>query len=1557
MSDAAAENESKSDSQSKPPSPTAKRPRKKRGWLFRIARGLFVFVLSIVLLLAGAVFYLTTDSGKGFVKQKLTAGLQKRFNGTISIDSLDYELLGPISIGGFKVQDKEGRTAIAVGELTLALAWKELGGPVVPIDSFVLRDVSVDIIKNEDGSSNLTNIFISKPIEKTIDIRKLTVENIDVSISNADGSKTRVNDLGIAGSVRTTPASKNFSVLLDPITLSVGIEKPTGLSVGVEAIKTGVKLELLEGKGTVTVLPLSAEVAAEIPKLGKRSFPVRWEGVTLTLGAEGLDVSLGKLALDAVSLAAVNVHGALEDGALKGAPAGEVVGLHLDAAKLNEFLGRELLKHDVDLGTRIREEGGEPRIDLAVNSGKAQVKLLGKLNASRSDSPVHDVSVTVTDVDTTELLVDPEGKVPPIKIASLSLQANGSGKSAEAIDTRAKLKLTDVSVRGVPIQSVDGDLQLKGNAVTIESLNVAALGQKLRASGTFDRASKEVDATVLLSGDVGQLLSELAAAGVPISTKLPLRTVELPEDDLHIKVKGAVGGNLRVTAGATALKALGGKVGLRADVSLRKGDPEKNEKSLVLEGGEADIDVTGLRLSSILALRGRYLPKALGLDAGINLHVKAKGTRAEPILDLRADVTTSRKDGGRRARAELVAHVDPRTARLTLDARDAATREAFLTIAGEVPIVLNETDRKLDDSRPFDVRLSLPNRALSELLTFVPPSALEGKKLPQADIEASVHAFGSFANPSGSVKLSAKGPLLAPDNPKLVSKLSLEGELTPGPKTSADFAGELAVFIDAASERTVSSKLALHLPYSVAQGGLNALTYDAKVDVGPLDLSKLPDVEKLARVRAIGGKVSAKAHVHGNRRDLLAELTLDAAGLLNKLNPARSGGEGPLALKLQADLGGEATTINLATTLEGEPLAAITGSLGVAGTGLLARIKQGLDPALNLELTIPERSLASFAALSGKAQSLPGRLSGTGKLHGSAKNVLANVDLQVNAVPMWSGTDGGARIKLDVGSEQLSAVVGWGSGKEPPLKLVANVPREALKGFSDSGAPLPIHAGLEGDQVDLRDLLPKLVSEKLPVEPSGKLNANLKAEVELEKLEGKTVVKQGGLDGLLKLSGNVPIPGTKRVVSDLLLELAAQGDVVTLQQLSAKESDQQEKNRTLKISGVINLTKLKPQTAKLRIEASKWLLFGTKNIGMADAPRGTLSADVRVEADLSKPIRAVQIDVDKLEALFPDRFEKAHQPEDVHAGDLIDVTGNESERGKLPVPASVTERLAKERAAKEAPTDAASAAEPTGTDISLRVHPGARVFQAPIDFTTSGQLNVAIRGSERTIRGKLTMSKGELSLGGGVHPLTAGSFVFDDAHPAGNVDLTFEKKLDPWALRGISEKSAGQSLKIHMTGPLSDRKTVISGAGSPGGLFDVLAMHNEGRERFVSGPDMPESVTVDFPQHQGLLVLSFIAVNLPHLLFLDRVSGWGDPYDQHRAYGRIENYDAERFFADGDARFKATMRPEGIGRSDAEVEVDYLFTNEPRLMFGVGVAAGSRGGGGPGLMLEWSSTD
>ena len=80
---------------------------------------------------------------------------------------------------------------------------------------------------------------------------------------------------------------------------------------------------------------------------------------------------------------------------------------------------------------------------------------------------------------------------------------------------------------------------------------------------------------------------------------------------------------------------------------------------------------------------------------------------------------------------------------------------------------------------------------------------------------------------------------------------------------------------------------------------------------------------------------------------------------------------------------------------------------------------------------------------------------------------------------------------------------------------------------------------------------------------------------------------------------------------------------------------------------------LKPTDVTLDIHSSKWLLSGTKMIGLADAPRGTLTIDAHASSSLEGPIKKATVDVKKLEVLFPDRYEKAHQPEDMQAGDVL----------------------------------------------------------------------------------------------------------------------------------------------------------------------------------------------------------------------------------------------------------------------------------------------------------------
>jgi hypothetical protein len=250
-------------------------------------------------------------------------------------------------------------------------------------------------------------------------------------------------------------------------------------------------------------------------------------------------------------------------------------------------------------------------------------------------------------------------------------------------------------------------------------------------------------------------------------------------------------------------------------------------------------------------------------------------------------------------------------------------------------------------------------------------------------------------------------------------------------------------------------------------------------------------------------------------------------------------------------------------------------------------------------------------------------------------------------------------------------------------------------------------------------------------------------------------------------------------------------------------------------------------------------------------------------------------------------------------------------------------------------------------------------LQPPLDLLAKGEITLHSRPSGRLVEGELTAVGGSLALGGRDHELQKGRIWFDKGCTKGCLDLWFRHPLHPAALRDVSLTSAGgNAVGIHMFGPLDNRTTVLSGAASPGTLFDLLSAHNAAHSRYVSEPDLPATAAVQFPQYNQLLVLGYLAVNLPHLLFLDRFTGWADAYDSTESYGRIEHYEAERTFADGQLRLELEARPPTPGMSQAEVGLHYLLTEpESRTLFGIGATAGSRLGGGPGVIFEWSSEE
>jgi hypothetical protein len=1553
-------------------------PKKPRSRLARVVRGvlftLLTLVLLVVALVAGALFYLTTDSGKERVRALVERRLQERINGKVTLGSLDYELLGEVRLGALVIVDEDGKDAVTLEQLRVAPAWRELaGGEVIALDDVALKGLHVTLVKDADGSSNLKRLVKpqpepaepKKPFEKQIVVRRLTLENIDLDVESPDGTRISLSDLALEGHATATPSTKDVSLVLAPLSLGLHVTKPEsqgGLKLGLSNLKTGLSVELVGGKGSAKLEPLTADVALAVPEKIDTSFPVAWDGISFELGGDDLGLSLDKLALGALSLASVQVRGHLADGSLSGEQAADVVGLKIDATQLSSLLGKPVLKSDLDLEAHLTGTANAPTIELAVLTKGGNAKLTAKLDLADKDNPKHDLQLELTDVDTTELL-STGVTVPPVKLASLTLSTRGQGRDAVGIKTTGSLKAKGLVVRGVTLDDIDADLGIEGSKIAITRLDVDALDQHVSANGTFERSSKTLDLKVALDGDVGVALAKLKAAGLPIKTELAAGLVKIPKDKLTIWAKGAVDGALDVTVKADALPLLGGKLSLDANAALLRGDVAKGEKAVTLKGFGLELSLDGVLLSSVLAARGKQLPPALGFDALLSLRAKGSGTLSDLLLDATLNAVTLRKDKGDRVAASVVAHITHDAATVELSVRDALKKaDVVLDGRAHLPLALDGEKKGLDLVRPVDVHLALKRRPIGEVTKYVPPLLLAGRPIPRhGALELALDLTGSLSRPKANVHLFAGASVLEPDAPAPLQIVELDARLEPGDARSPAYklAVDLSARLAADAPRLLGGKVTATFPYSPLAGGAAGVKYQGHLDLGPIELGALPNVQKLAKARALGGNVSGTVDVSGNRQDVLGSVALRAEGL--------GTAPGTIDASVNVDVKAKETSVKVDTALAGERLALLEGALGLGGVGLLPRIKQGLNPSLDLTLDVPKRKLASLSVLRPKLDGAPGVLSGNLRITGVLKDPRVSGGLSLGEIPMVDGTNGGAAVAITVDETGLLAKIGVGESvvADAPVQVAATVSHEDLFELVGPKGDIAVSVVAKADKADLRRLIPKQLIAASGLEPKGALDWDMKASLALERKDGKLAAEALSLDGALSLAGTLPIPGTKRSIENVALEISAAKNLVTIDRVHAEESDHQVKGRSLDVTGVVAFDKVKPKTADVTIQSDRWLLFGGSMLGKPDAPRGVLTLHAKAHAELDRPIKQATIEVDKLSLEVPDRFEKAHQPEDVHAGDVLFLNEQDVALGKLPVPTAVKEKAERERAEKEraaAPVAVAAAAppppsEPTGFDLDVHVAPGSRLFFSPIDVTTGGDLRVEIRPDGRKIRGKLSMTKGELSLGGKMHPLKEGSWVFDDAHPSGEVDLTFERQLPPWALRDVSEASAGTALRIHMTGPVSDRKTVLSGAGSPGALFDLLSMHNVGRERFYSEADLPESVAVEFPQHSGLLALSFISVNLPHLLFLDRVAAWADSFDGPRAYGRLEHYEAERYFADGKGRVRAAKRPAGIGRSEAELEVDYLFMNEPRVLFGVGATGGSRGGGGPSVVLEWSSKD
>ena len=1539
-------------------------PRQPRRAAWRLAlRGLGFTLAGLALLLAGVLLLLHTAPGQEFLRQKVEHALASRMEGSAKLDRLHFALGGTLELGGLTLSDPAGTPVVRAGSVLVKPRWLTLASKHIEIDRVAVDGVQLDIQKNEDGTSNLQKLFkpqppaaptTAEPKRRRIEVHQLAVTGTGVVIRKADGSTTAIRDIDVDASLDATALDKTIRLAATRIAANLERRTAEGTRIALEHIATGLNVDLVHAAGTATLAPVSAH--AVIERSGKPSFAtdLALGGMTVALRPGEIDGTLAKVSAGLALLESVQVHGAFEGDAPHGSQQATVAGLRADARRLNEFLGRELIAADLDLTANVSGPLEALALNTRIAAPGGTLSLTGTANASKPDRPSYDLVLVGTGLAARRLLLGET--IPDVEVSRIEAGVKGEGASRDQLAADVRLDVGSTRIGKITLDGVQMRGRLENGVFVIRELTVNALGQTLSGTGRYELATKGLSAHLAVDGDVGKAMAALKASGMEVKTPLPPEAVRMAQGEFAVDISGKLDEGLTVTLPSAKVRVAGGEVQLDGTLDLVRNTTEGEDKGrLLLTTIDTDISLRGLRLSSLARLRGKRLA---GLDGMVSGRASVHGTKAQPEATAQFRITAGRTDvsGGPALRADLRLDADKHHANVDLSVVKTAAGapdDELATVQARLPIFVDGANRGIARGRPVSVKLVVPRRALADLIALLPPeiAAKLSKLPPDTELEAGVDLTGTTDAPHGTFSLGAQTGLLGASSKQ---RVRLDGTLQPQGGRSA-IASQLNVWVDGQTEPTAWAKATATLGRSpFLPGATQEVDWGLRLAVPRHALESLPLPDK---ARDVAGEVVFDAEIHGNRHDLAADVDL-------ALENVRRAGKGPFAVKLHASVTGERTTVGLGLQAAGLDALLASAEIGLSGRGLLdaVRAKTVGDPSLAGKIELPRRRIADWKALAPKLEEVLGELGGELRLGGTIKEPTVEGGVELNGVQTIDGHDGHATVELRADHDRVSARVELGASGAGPVALAVDAPRSELLELlrskqGERAAALQIQA--RADKVPLESVVPKMTRSFPELAVTGMLDWAMDGTVQLASRDGVRSVQDAALTGTMQVqNGAFVIPHTNRRYHGMTLRITSTREALVLNTLQVAERDREKENRTIALQGRVDWHNLKPQHVALQMTAADWLVFGGDLMGRPDAPRATLSANLEVAADLTGPRRRVDTWVRSLALRMPDRFDKATWPERTSLGDVIFLDETTAPGGQLPVPES-------KRAvaiAQPAPEPAAPEAKSGGTDIVVHIPKPIRLQKPPFEFIVVGEVGVTLNAGapKPAVAGVLTIVDGSLALGGRkqtVDPAHTSTITFDAEHPAGALDLYLHYTPHPVVLQDMSGASAGGSEeRLHLVGAIAKPVSTVEGVGNAD-LWDMLPTYNAGRVKFTSQPDMPATQTVQFPRDNDVIMLSYMAVNMPHNLFLNRINVWADPYDDRMSYGRLRHLEADRYTEDGKVRIRATARPPTVGQSGAEIEADYLRHNGPRTKAGAGVTAGSRLGGGPVLFWEWSSDD
>ena len=1133
------------------------------------------------------------------------------------------------------------------------------------------------------------------------------------------------------------------------------------------------------------------------------------------------------------------------------------------------------------------------------------------------------------------------GSVDAVPGAAVDLALQRIAAAVTISQPDAEPRAVEVGVGTVTLakRTAGTDLAVKDVMAGPLALSSLAVHAALEGGEPRGQQSVEVSGLTVRASELHRLIGrELLAGDVAVEA-----TMAGPPEDLRITGSVATGGGTLALSGNLALgerpryqmSLVGSDIDSQKLLAAGRLPVESSVKiDLSGEGRTADEMVGRLSASVGPSRAGKVAIDGVELEASWDhgavslekLSARALGVEVTAGGGLDAartiDGTVRVRGNPAAAAAELglalPVHALPRQLDVTVSARGTLRGEVAVALAptrvqlagGAVAVSGHATlaDRKLSAARA-EVRLTDVDLAALARLAGRPPKVA-----------------GAL---TGSIDLSRAGARtdVAYDLTALLDRPALAVRL----QGAADPASAVTLKLAAArrSDGAVLATADARLPIT-SRGGKRTLArggdWRLVVDVGQRSLAEVAAfLPERLRGKIPAGAVAAHIDIGGTPAQPSGSAHIDLAGAFLKGRPLEQ------QVRLDATFravrgGGLDITTDGSLKIDGrqDPTALIRGGVTLPALDRAALRRATLD----LAVEIPSRPLASFADLRPALAKLPGRVGGGATLRGPIGA------LQIDSRLAWNGyrtADGGAgetALVVRGTPRDLTATATMSGG----VSIAADIHRKG-------GGSIAIATRARADGVRLARVLPDWVARR--VDQPGRLRWRMDGAFALARVDGKLKAVEKSLAGTLQVDDAVvALPGSGRRWERIGIDVVAAEDGLTIRSLALHERDVEVADRKLEIRGAVAWNQLTPTRVALDLRGHDWLLFGTPLLGRPDAPRAAGDLDVGLAIDLSRPIMKVDATVRRLDLRSPDRAERGHQPEQIApSGDLIFLDGK-TVAGKLPVP----------------PPPAAAAAQPRRRrpmDITVRIPRLVRINQTPFDLRAKGSLQIAVREAGTRVRGGLVIPRGSLYLFGRHHRLVDGKLTFSEEHPKGWIELVFRRKLSPADSRALAGMD---DMEVIFAGPPTAPKPKLGGAGNAA-LAEAMAMNASGHPLHLSEPDMPASATVQAPRGDQLQVLSFMAANMPHLLFLDRFAAWADPTDGRAAYGRVQHFEGERTSASGRSRVRVVTRPPTPGRSSAEIHWDRLLMDRRRAAIGVGVRGGSRAGGGVGFFFEWSSDD